>query len=383
MHPSAYNHIVRDVRPRRLFVVGASGIPLLLGLALVVWLFGVKHYHLSMARRMLQAEFVRAYVFNPGFRRLATAIADQRAAESGVFATVWDTSEGVLLSRRLFTPVDMFGVPKYRYKSNLRKLTFRTAAPRLEWDVDDTPAVRTALQGVALEPVAAAAYDDLGFRRVDAEITRDCEVHVLFLGDSFTDGLWVNDSETFVNRYGHAARERSGVRVCPVNAGVNGYGSLEEAYVLEHSFEAAGRPRVVILMYFANDVDADTAALLDGTLPDVERKWGASLAYLRRAAEFSRRRDSTLVIAAIPPADQIARPSTRARYQDVLRRFCERESVRFVDLFDGLAAFDVHDLYWDWDPHFTPRGHEVVADILFEQTRTLLAEARDAHVSLR
>ena len=68
-------------------------------------------------------------------------------------------------------------------------------------------------------------------------------IHALFLGDSFTDGLWVNDADTFVNVYGHIVRERAGVKLCPVNAGVNGYGSLEEAYLLEHDFESAGRPR--------------------------------------------------------------------------------------------------------------------------------------------
>ena len=72
-------------------------------------------------------------------------------------------------------------------------------------------------------------YDRLGFRRVDPELTHDCATRVLFLGDSFTDGVGVNDNETFVNRYGHLVRERLRLSACPINAGVEGYGSLEES----------------------------------------------------------------------------------------------------------------------------------------------------------
>ena len=198
-----------------------------------------------MVRPLFRFQLVRAYLFDPKVRRIVQAIAD-RDADLGKLATVWDTNSSALLSRRLFQSVDMNAAHKYMYKPNLRKLMFRTGPAGHDQDVEieDAPEIRQALQEVHTSFVAAS-YDRFGFRRVDADLTRDCEAHVLFLGDSFTDGMWVSDSDTFVNRYGHLMRERSNLRVCPVNAGVNGYGSLEEAYVLEHSFEAAGQPRVV------------------------------------------------------------------------------------------------------------------------------------------
>jgi hypothetical protein len=218
--------------------------------------------------------------------------------------------------------------------------------------------------------VATAEYDERGFRRVDSDLTGECEARVLFVGDSFTDGLWVNDGETFVNRYGRLARDR-GVRVCPVNAGVDGYGSMEEAYTVEHEFEAAGRPHIIFVMHFPNDVAADEGAIVTGTLTDASLSWDSSLSYLRRIAALSRARDVRVVLAAIPPSAQLSDPSTRRHYQDRLRRFAETEHITFVDLFDGIRdANRAGAVYWTWDPHFTPRGHQV---ILYEHTRGLLS----------
>ena len=342
------------------------------------YLFGVKHYRLPMVRPLFRFELVRAYLFDARLRRLVQAIADEDAS-LGDLATVWDTNSSALLSRRLFQSVDMNAAHKYMYKPNLRKLMFRTGPAGLdeEIEVEDSPEIRKALREADTSFVAAS-YDRFGFRRVDTDLTRDCEAHVLFLGDSFTDGMWVSDSETFANRYGHLVRERSNVRVCPVNAGVNGYGSLEEAYVLEHSFETAGEPRVVFVMYFANDVDADYVAVIEGTVADGPRKWTESLSYLRQAVRFSRQHGATLVLAAIPPVEQLSRPSTRKNYQDVLRRFCEAEAIPFIDLLVEFGAVDRRGLYLDWDPHFTARGHEVVAGILYEETKALLGTVRDA-----
>jgi lysophospholipase L1-like esterase len=340
------------------------------------YLFGVKHAHWPMFRPLVRVPLVRAYLFDPPLRHLLQVIADQEE-DQGVFASVWDTNTGALMSKRLFQGVDMYSVRKYRYKPNLKKLMFRAGPPGFdhEMETEDTPAIRAALEHVYADFVPAA-YDQAGFRRVDAELSRDCDAHVLFLGDSFTDGMWVNDSDTFVNRYGHLVRDRSPLRICPVNAGVNGYGSLEESYVLEHDFDAAGRPSLVFLMYFPNDVDADYVAVIDGTVADAGRKWAESLAYVRRAAAFSREHGAALVLAAIPPVEQLSRPSTRANYQDLLRRFCETEAIPFVDLLAELESGEHQGLYWDWDPHFTPRGHARVAEILFQQSRSLPAAAR-------
>lgn len=322
-----------------------------------------------MLGSLRQMRLVRAYLTNSSLRRFARTLAAQDP-KTDLFATLWDTNTGVLLSRRMFHDVTMDGVTKYRYRPNLKKLGFRTGGSGFHWNMEteDTPAIRSALADLDTSYMVSASYDESGFRSVDPELTSACTVHGLFLGDSYTDGLWVGDADTFVNVFGHLVRERSGVRLCPVNAGVNGYGPLEEAHVLEHDFEAAGRPTIVYVMFFANDVDADFDAVINGTLRDGERRWRESLAYLARIQLYAAGHGARVVLAAIPPAEQVFMRGSQEYYQRPLREFAAREGIRFVNLIDRLSSPDAHTFYWGWDPHFTPRGHRAVAEALYAET---------------
>jgi lysophospholipase L1-like esterase len=328
-------------------------------------------YHMLGGLRELR--FVRAYLFDRRLRRLARALRESDP-RTDLFKTMWDTNAGVMLSRRLYRVVDMDGRASYGYKPNLHKLSFWTAADGLSWrmETEDTPALRAALADLGPELLLTASYDDGGFRRTDPDLAVDCQAHVLFLGDSFTDGLWVADTDTFANRYARVARARSGMRVCPVNAGVNGYGSFEERFVLEHEFEHAGRPPLVFVMYFPNDVDQNYDAVVDGTLPDADRPWRESLDELRRMKRFADARGITLVLAAIPTSTQAIEGLSQAHYQDALRRFAAAERIVFVNLIEGFTARGPRKLYLPGDPHFTPLGHQVTAELLYDATQDRL-----------
>jgi len=345
-----------------------------LALSAAVYLFGVKHYHYTAVRPIFHVPFIRAYLFDRRFRQLVSLMDIEDAQYDDVFASVWDTSEGTLLSKKMFHPVEMYGVQKYMYNPGLRKLSFVLDVDGFarSFSIVDAPAIRQAMGDLHASHVYTATYDQFGFRRVDSELTSRCSVRVMFLGDSFTDGVYMNDPETMVNRYGHLARERSRIAACPIDTGVDGYGSLEESFVLEHYFDTVGEPRITIVMHFPNDVDVDANRVVDATMPDGPRQWADDLAYLHRIAEFGRQHETTIVIAAIPLARQSKDPSTRKNYQDVLRRFCEQEGVRFVDLLNWLGPLDTREIYLEGDPHWTPRGHQAVAEILYEQTKDLL-----------
>jgi lysophospholipase L1-like esterase len=325
-----------------------------------------------MLGSLRQAGLVRAYLMNPGLRRFARTLAAQDP-KTDLFATLWDTNTGVVLSRRMYREVTMDGALKYAYAPGLHKLGFRTGASGFHWNMEteDTPSIRAALAELDTPFMVTASYDSNGFRRVDPELTTGCAVHALFLGDSFTDGLWVSDADTFASVYGHIVRERSAVNLCPVNTGVNGYGSSEEAYVLEHAFEPAGRPAVAFVMFFPNDVDADYDGVIKGTVPDRDRRWNDSLRQIDRMKRFADAHGAVLVIAAIPTAEQVLSRGSQEYYQRVLREFSEREGIRFVNLIEHFAANEARSFYWDWDPHFTPRGHRAVAEALYAETAVL------------
>jgi lysophospholipase L1-like esterase len=352
-----------------LFITGAFALSLgFLALCFSGYLFAVKHYHWPLVRPLARIGAIRSYLLGPAQQRLLEAIVGQDE-DRGVFESVMDANYGALLSKRLFRPVTMFEQQKYMYRPGLRKLMFRVGPPGFdhEMETEDTPAVREALRGADAN-VVTASYDELGFRRPDPSVSAPCDWSVVFLGDSFTDGMWVGDTETFASRYGALARRQSVARVCPVNMGVNGFGSLEEAWVLEQYFEKIPPARAVFLMYFPNDVDADYLGVLKGTVVDLDRKWNDSFTYVRRIAAFTRARGVRLVLAAIPPSEQLRDAATRPRYQDKLRDFAAAEHIQFVDLLSLFERGDHSDLYWTWDPHFTPRGHDVVADLLIKET---------------
>jgi lysophospholipase L1-like esterase len=358
---------------KQIFVIAALLLSTLCATALCAGVYLLlERPTLHMLGGLREIRLVRAYLFDRRVRRLAGALQDADP-HTDVFKTMWDTNAGVMLSRQMFREVDMNGVQKYAYKPNLHKLSFATGTAGLQWRMEtvDTPAMRQALAGLDTAFLVTASYDDNGFRHVAPEFS-DCREHVMFLGDSFTDGLWVSDEDTFANVYGKLARTGSSAKVCPVNAGVNGYGSFEERFALEHDFDRAGKPSVVFVMYFPNDVEQDYDAVVRGTAPDEDRLWQASLKELRLMREFTAAHGSKLVIAAIPPAKQVFDRAPRTHYQDVLRAFAARERIRFIDLYDGLVAASPRQLYWSWDPHLTPAGHRAVAGLLYEATKDLL-----------
>ena len=99
------------------------------------------------------------------------------------------------------------------YNPGLVKLSFSldVAGFSRAFSMVESPALRRAMHDLEATGVYTATYDGFGFRRVDAELTADCAVRVMFLGDSFTDGVFVDDRETAVNR----------TATLPVNAAIS------------------------------------------------------------------------------------------------------------------------------------------------------------------
>lgn len=99
------------------------------------------------------------------------------------------------------------------------------------------------------------------------------EKRVLFLGDSFTEGVGVAFEETFVGRLQeHLDTAFSKITVRVLNSGVGGYGTQNELRFLHH-YGFALNPDVVILVMGPDDVDRNLRGdffrlLSDGTLEE-------------------------------------------------------------------------------------------------------------------
>jgi lysophospholipase L1-like esterase len=344
----------RRARRRRTLMLRA----LLGGLAFVAlsvsYLLGASHFGWPAPGILRSIPVLRAYLAEPPVDPLRHAIAAQGTERMYRFVPMGDHQA------RMSVP-------------NLRKLMFR-AGDRFDTglETEDTPAIRAAMAGIRVD-VAEGSYNQAGFRNVDLALTQTCDSSVVFLGDSFTDGPWVSDEETFVNRYGHLVRERSGARICLTNAGVTGFSAREAAWVFEHGLAHLQRLKTVFVMIAPDDIGEDALGIVRGTIPDLEQAWTTFLSSLRRIAEVGRARGAIVVLVAIPPAEQLRDGGPRTHYQDRLRQFARTEQLALIDLLAAFMAIDHEGLYWDWDRHFTPRGHGVVSTVLFESTVELLA----------
>ncbi|MBI1356376.1 MAG: hypothetical protein GC160_18700 [Acidobacteria bacterium] len=108
---------------------------------------------------------------------------------------------------------------------------------------------------------------------------------MLFLGDSCTFGIPVNDAEAFPARVGEAL----GVRA--INAGVPGYSAFQGRLVLEQALAAGERPDVVVITFWVN------GRTVWDHLSDAEH---SELMAAERAGEMSRHRVTRLLRRVLP-----------------------------------------------------------------------------------
>ena len=125
---------------------------------------------------------------------------------------------------------------------------------------DRTYVMPSATRGWANSPSTTAVYgeaefrfdvnhNELGFRGPEVSPEKSPgKLRVLMLGDSFTYGIGVADSETFSARL-----EALDPRLEVLNSGVNGYGTAQELLLLRDQGLAL-HPDVVMVVFFWNDV---------------------------------------------------------------------------------------------------------------------------------
>src|SRR5436190_24110244 len=103
-------------RRRRAFAIVAVVISTALVSAVAVGVYMLlERPSYRMLGSLRQAGLVRAYLLNPGLRRFARTLAAQDP-KTDLFATLWDTNTGVVLSRRMYRGVTMDGAPGYAYR---------------------------------------------------------------------------------------------------------------------------------------------------------------------------------------------------------------------------------------------------------------------------
>jgi len=360
-------------RPQWWFYGAAALISIaLLILTTMVGMAGVSAFCRRTGRR-LPAFFRHLVPFGQALHRSAyrELLQELKRQHPESFRTVWDVDVGVSLSRDLYLETPMYGETRYRYRPRIQAVDF-TVWSGLDYHnflVLDTPRIEALVDRCNLVQKARFETDENGFKTGAFPVPRGRPT-VLFVGDSFTEGLHVAAADTFSDRFGRLARE-AGIPVTPVNTGVNGYGALEECWTVE-TWATRMNAVLVVVNLFPNDAGEDFMQVIEDKAP--ARNYEEMFRWLDRLRRFCGEHAIALVISAIPAQPQLAMTGP-SPFERRVGAWCARSGILFLQPLETFRASGSQAVYFTWDPHLHAGGHDVYARFLFESLRPTLALA--------
>jgi lysophospholipase L1-like esterase len=277
-------------------------------------------------------------------------------------------------------------------------------------------------RGTFLQPEyeAAITIGAAGLRGADSRPRGSATYRIVCLGDSFTFGQGVGDDEAFPAQLERLLAARfPGTDVQVLNAGVPGYGTVDELRYLESRIAVLDPDLVVVQFLSVNDFHNNSAPALgrvevrDGWLYEneapraqpwrtidwlkrqsrlahlVSERAGAfamrlgflgvsgagaidapqaqlAVATLRRVAEVAKARGAgSLFVLATGQAPVVAPNAPEIPAKAIVERAAREAGAAFVDLTPHLRgrAAD-RELYYPLDGHWTVAGHAVAAAAL-------------------
>jgi lysophospholipase L1-like esterase len=294
----------------------------------------------------------------------------QALATVETFNTTTDFDTGINLSKQMFIQQNMFGEEKYRYRPDIAIINARfwTGIKFLPLAVATNPEIDALILDYPPDHLTKFETDRHGFKKTSFSVSREGR-NVFFLGDSFTEGLWVEPEDTFVNQVG-LKLQAAGISITPVNLGVNGYSVLESAWMLEH-FSPELQPEVVVLNLFPNDVHSEyTRVIMDRNIP--EENYQQLFYYLGKIADTCTERNISLLVSVIPPKNQLRSRGKFTGFQDRIKQWSDTHNVNFIDPLQYFIGIGESDLYFPWDPHLSPAGQQHYANFLVQHLKVLL-----------
>ena len=215
--------------------------------------------------------------------------------------------------------------------------------------------------------------------------TRQAETTVLFLGDSCTFGIPVNDGETFPARTQAKLAKQRNIKIQAINAGVPGYSIFQGRILLEQLTQP---PEVVVVTFWPNGrsiwdhlSDAEHEELLaaerGGEFSSLRftRLWRRATPgnrqrlndeefaeQLRLIAAWCRENGSAAVFQVWPTQRQTSEPLEVDR-QQIIRRVGREEKATVVDLVPAFRSSRDAGLFVD-SVHCTRKGYALVAQVL-------------------
>ena len=286
------------------------------------------------------------------------------------FETIMDFDWGIAISKDMFIKQEMFGQPKYIYRPNIGiyNVIVWSGLEKVALDLPETPQIKRAIAKNTILQNVFFKTDSFGFKKTDFTWNHDSRT-IFFLGDSFTEGLWVAPKSTFVNQVGlRLLKDR--INLIPINLGVNGYSALEMDWMLEH-YAPELHPEIAIANLFPNDVHEDYLQVIKG-INIAESNYSEMFYYLKRMKDFCKRYGIMFVVAVIPAKEQFKELRGVSIFHNRVKTWCETQKLLYLDPISYFDSTGVDNIYLSWDAHFSPQGHFVYAKFIYKNLYPLI-----------
>lgn len=321
------------------------------------------------------------------------------------FYTVWDYDSRVYLSKRIFDK-DKYRI--YKYKPNIDTAQLSVIFPwgkRKIFSAIDEAELHNQLEinGIEYSIISRLSTDKYGIRNNEVEYDYSASKrNIVNLGDSFTEGLYVDNYQTFSSRLQTLIKDRD---YQIINAGLNGYSAHNSYYALVELQKYFKNIEIVIFNFFPNDISNDYHRVLDlkrgpsrhntrsrflnyiindSKIPIVsplisyvlykieneriESGWRDAFKNLQKMRSFCERNKIRLIISVIPAKEQIDFNESRKFYQEKIKTFCAKENIVYIDALNETTK----DWYFEWDEHFSATGHEMYSRTLYKHIKDYL-----------
>lgn len=254
----------------------------------------------------------------------------------------------------------------YRFQAGQDNLWARPGPWPFQMPMPDVSTVRVALEQAQISITSTEHINSFGCRGREPDDLDSYDHRVLVLGDSFAQGILVEEDETFSARLEDELRHSTGRKTLVANSGVIGYSTEQEYYTLEE-LASRLRPDVAVLCFYGNDVHHDHHAVFRSKNPAGD--WASAERWLDRCAAYCRTNKIRFVVAVIPDRSQMARRAVRLSYQQRLEAITSKLGIYLIDPDERFLAHRTEPLWLPGDDHFAPAGHALFAQALAEHLR--------------
>ena len=244
---------------------------------------------------------------------------------------------------------------------------------------------------------------------------------IIILGDSFTFGVGVPEENTFTELIEKKLNKNQN-RFEALNAGVNGFGTLEEEYKLDELIKY--KPDMIILAFYQNDYGDNYQRLryyngllqnvfsyfrayqfifyrnykkdiaFINTIPYLKETpekhkdfWNITFLGIDKIRETAGQNNASFIIVYVPSAEEVdngMKAKWMSKYEaaekeiDVgkpnkeLKEYAGKKGIKIIDLLPALRQKNINNtFYYSQDKHWNIEGHKLAAEEIY---KTLINE---------